>query len=279
MNLQHEPSHPPDFRNKVALVTGSASGLGSAAVRLFAARGASVVICDLRDHDGERLAAELRASGQSAQFLALDVASEDGWRRVAQTVTAQLGALHILVNNAGIIARQGIMEATLDDWHRVMDVNVTGAFLGSRQLAPLIRDSGGGAIVNVSSTAGLIAHQDVAYTASKWALRGLTKAIALDLVHWNIRVNSVHPATIATALTDAAPIGHLEANRRAIPMGREASADEVAEVILFLASDRSSFMTGAELAVDGGLSTAGVAWMRGQIQAESVDRYATHAKP
>ena len=279
MSLQHEPSHPPDFRDKVALVTGGASGLGRAAVRLFAARGASVVICDLREHDGERLAAELRASGHSAKFLALDVASEDGWRRVAQTVTAELGALHILVNNAVVIARQAIMEATLSDWHRVMDVNVTGAFLGSRQLAPLIRDSGGGAIVNVSSTAGLIAHHDVAYTASKWALRGLTKATALDLVHWNIRVNSVHPATIATALTDAAPIGHLEANRRAIPMGREASADEVAEVILFLASDRSSFMTGAELAVDGGLSTAGVAWMRGQIQAESIDRCEAHAKP
>jgi len=279
MSLQREPSHPPDFREKVALVTGSASGLGSAAVRLFAARGASVVICDLREHDGERLAAELRASGHSAKFLTLDVASEDGWRRVAQTVTAELGALHILVNNAGVIARQAIMEATLNDWHRAMDVNVTGAFLGSRELAPLIRDSGGGAIVNVSSTAGLIAHQDVAYTASKWALRGLTKAVALDLVHWNIRVNSVHPATISTALTDAAPIGHLEANRRAIPMGREASADEVAEVILFLASDRSSFMTGAELAVDGGLSTAGVAWMRGQIQAESVDRSEAHAKP
>ena len=129
------------------------------------------------------------------------------------------GRLHVLVNNAGVIARRSVTEATLRDWHRVMDVNVTGAFLGIRQLAPLIRDSGGGAIVNVSSTAGLIAHIDAAYTASKWALRGLTKAAALDLVRWNIRVNSVHPATVATALTDAGPAGHLEANRRAIPMG------------------------------------------------------------
>jgi 3alpha(or 20beta)-hydroxysteroid dehydrogenase len=124
--------------------------------------------------------------------------------------------------------------------------------------------------VNVSSTAGLIAHHDVAYTASKWALRGFTKAAALDLVRWNIRVNSVHPATIATALTDAAPSGHIEANRLAIPMGREASGEEVAEVVLFLASDHASFVTGAEIAVDGGLSTAGVAWMRRRIQEQWV---------
>lgn len=272
-------SRPADHSEKIALVTGGARGLGSAAVRLFAARGASVVICDVRTDEGQILAAELVDSGHRAQFLALDVASIDDWMRVAQTIASELGALHILVNNAGIIARRGIMEATLQDWNRVMDVNVTGAFLGIRQLAPLMRDSGGGAIMNVSSTAGLIAHHDVAYTASKWALRGLTKAAALDLVHWNIRVNSVHPATIATDLTDAAPDGHLEANRYAIPMGREASAEEVAEVILFLASGSASFMTGAEIAVDGGLSAAGVAWMRGRIQTELIDRKQNGSAP
>ena len=263
---------PTNLCGKVALVTGGARGLGAAATRLFAARGASVVICDVLEHEGGRLATEMLELGHSARFLALDVASEADWRRVSQTVARELGALHVLVNNAGIIARRGIMEATLQDWHRVMDVNVTGAFLGTRQLAPLMRDSGGGAIVNVSSTAGLIAHYDAAYTASKWALRGLTKAAALDLVRWNIRVNSVHPATIATDLTDAAPDGHLQANRQAIPMGREASASEVAEIILFLGSDQSSFMTGAEIAADGGLSTAGVAWMRGRIQSDLADR-------
>ena len=171
----------------------------------------------------------------------------------------------------------GYYRAAARDLRRIF--NVTGAFLGTQALAPLIRDSGGGASVNVSSTAGLIAHHDVAYTASKWALRGLTKATALDLVQWNIRVNSVHPATIETALTDAAPIGHLEANRRAIPMGRKPLPSKSRKLILFLASDQSSFMTGAELAVDGGLSTAGVASMRGQIQAESVDHSEAHAKP
>jgi 3alpha(or 20beta)-hydroxysteroid dehydrogenase len=258
------------FRGKVVLVTGGANGLGRAAVRLFAERGARVVIGDIRDNEGAALADALRAAGHDARFLRLDVASEDDWQGVGRTLAEDIGSLHILINNAGVIARRGVMDATLQDWHRVMDVNVTGAFLGTRQMAPLMRNSGGGAIVNVSSTAGLIAHHDVPYTASKWALRGFTKAAALDLVRWNIRVNSVHPATIATALTDAAPSGHIEANRLAIPMGREASGEEVAEVVLFLASDHASFVTGAEIAVDGGLSTAGVAWMRRRIQEQWV---------
>jgi 3alpha(or 20beta)-hydroxysteroid dehydrogenase len=257
-----------DFRDKVVLVTGGARGVGAATARSFAERGAMALISDVDERAGEALVAELGQSGCRARFFALDVTSEEGWRDVGRAIADELGALHVLVNNAGVIARRSVTEATLHDWHRVMDVNVTGAFLGIRQMAPLIRDSGGGAIVNVSSTAGLIAHIDAAYTASKWALRGLTKAAALDLVRWNIRVNSVHPATVATALTDAGPAGHLEANRRAIPMGREASPAEVAEVILFLASDRSSFVTGAEMAVDGGLSSAGVPWMRARIQAE-----------
>ena len=279
MSLHHASTGPADLRDKSALVTGAAHGLGRAAIRMLAARGASVVICDVDTEHGERLAAELRSSGHSARFLPLDVAAEGDWVRVAQSVAGELGGLHILVNNAGIIARRGIMEATLQDWQRVMNVNVTGAFLGIQRLAPIMRDCGGGAIVNVSSTAGLIAHHDAAYTASKWALRGLTKAAALDLVEWNIRVNSVHPATIATDLTDAAPEGHLEANRFAIPMGREASPEEVAEVVLFLASDQSSFMTGAEIAVDGGLSTAGVAWMRGRMQAELINRKQSASAP
>ena len=261
-----------DLSGKVALVTGAARGLGSAAVRLLAERGASVVACDVRSAEGEQLAADLRSFGHPARFLTLDVTSEDDWHCAERAVTHEFGALHVLVNNAGTILRRGITEATLSDWHRVMDVNVTGVFLGTRQLAPLMRDAGGGSIVNVSSTAGLIAHHDVAYTASKWAVRGLTKATALDLIGWNIRVNSVHPATIDTPLTDAAPDGHLEANRGAIPMGREATASEVAEAIVFLASDASSFMTGSEIVVDGGLSTAGVAWMRARLQRLAIER-------
>ena len=220
MRPVHAPTRASDLAGRVALVTGAARGLGNAAVRLLAERGASVVACDVRSAEGEQLAAELLAAGHRARFMALDVASEDDWRDAERAVRQEFGALHVLVNNAGMILRRGVTEATLADWHRVMDVNVTGAFLGTRQFAQLMRDSGGGSIVNVSSTAGLIAHHDVAYTASKWAVRGLTKATALDLVRWNIRANSVHPATIATPLTDAGPHGHLEANRGAIPMMR-----------------------------------------------------------
>ena len=220
----HPSARAPDLSGRVALVTGAAGGLGSAAVGLLAERGASVVACDVRSAEGEQLAADLRAAGHRARFMTLDVTSEDDWRSVEREVRQEFGALQVLVNNAGMILRRGVTEATLADWHRVMDVNVTGAFLGTRQFAPLMRDSGGASIVNVSSTAGLIAHHDAAYTASKWAVRGLTKATALDLVRWNIRANSVHPATIATPLTDAAPHGHLEANRGAIPMGRETAA-------------------------------------------------------
>jgi 3alpha(or 20beta)-hydroxysteroid dehydrogenase len=267
----------PDFRGKVALVTGGASGLGRATARLFCASGASVLIGDVSHESGESRAAELRASGFDARYLSLDVASEDNWQRSADAVREQYGRLDVLVNNAGIIVRCGVLTTSLADWHRVMNVNVTGAFLGTKHMAPLLRDSGGGAIVNVSSTAGLIAHSDAAYTTSKWALRGLTKTSALELVSWGIRVNSIHPATIATSLTDAASAGHLEANRRAIPMGREAAAEEVAQVIVFLASEQASFVTGAEIAVDGGMSSAGVAWMRGRVEAELSRRDGGHS--
>ena len=257
---------PCRFRGKVALVTGAASGLGCATARLFGANGASVVICDVLQGPGNALAEELRAVGCDARYLPLDITREEDWRQAVRSVDEQLGRIDVLVNNAGIIARRGVMDTTLADWQRVLDVNVTGAFLGTRCMAPLMRDSGGGAIVNVSSTAGLIAHGDAAYTTSKWALRGLTKTSALEFVRWGIRVNSVHPATIATPLTDAGPAGHVEANRYAIPMGREAAADEVAQVIVFLASDSASFVTGTEIAIDGGLSSGGVAWMRRQFQ-------------
>jgi 3alpha(or 20beta)-hydroxysteroid dehydrogenase len=262
---EHVEGH--GFRGKVALVTGAAGGLGSATVRLFGVMGATVVACDVRPGTSHELVEELRVAGCDARYLPLDVTSEEDWRRVARAVDDQFGRIDVLVNNAGIILRRSVMDTTLADWHLVLEVNVTGAFLGTKCMAPLMRDAGGGAIVNVSSTAGLIAHGDAAYTTSKWALRGLTKTAALELVHWGIRVNSVHPATIATPLTDAAPAGHVEANRYAIPMGREAAAEEVAQVIVFLASEGASFVTGAEIAVDGGMSSGGVAWMRKQFQA------------
>ncbi|OZI24070.1 hypothetical protein CAL26_10665 [Bordetella genomosp. 9] len=252
------------MRGKAVLVTGAASGLGAATARAFAEVGARVMLADISP-DLDAQAARLSADGYDVSAAVLDVSSEADWLAVADQVRSRYGRLDVLVNNAGIIVRGGL-ATPLDRWNQVLAVNVTGAFLGMRTMAPLMPDGGGSAIVNVSSTAGLIAHTDASYTTSKWALRGLTKAASLELVARGIRVNSVHPATIATALTDAAPPGHIEANRHAIPMGREASPREVAQTIVFLASRQASFMTGAELAVDGGLSTSGVAWMRRAFQ-------------
>ncbi|WP_427185137.1 SDR family NAD(P)-dependent oxidoreductase [Bordetella bronchialis] len=252
------------LRGRAVLVTGAASGLGAATARLFAEQGARVLLADIAP-GLDMQARSLSEQGHDAVSLRLDVSSVAQWRAAADRVKSLYGKLDVLVNNAGIIARDGL-ATPLDTWNRVMAVNVTGAFLGIQAMSPLMPDGGTSAIVNVSSTAGLISHTDTSYTTSKWALRGLTKAVSLELVPRGIRVNSVHPATIATALTDAAPPGHIEANRHAIPMGREATAREVAQVIVFLASRLSTFMTGTEVAVDGGLSSSGVAWMRRAFQ-------------
>jgi 3alpha(or 20beta)-hydroxysteroid dehydrogenase len=250
------------LRGKDVLVTGAAAGLGAAAAQVFAELGARLWLADVAPELNGQVES-LRARGLDATGLRLDVSNEADWDAAAARVKSAHGKLDVLVNNAGIIVRSGL-STPLHHWNRVLAVNVTGAFLGMRTMAPLM--PAGSAIVNVSSTAGLISHTDTSYTTSKWALRGLSKSASLELVSRGIRVNSVHPATIATPLTDAAPPGHIEANRHAIPMGREASPREVAQVIVFLASGLSTFMTGAELAVDGGLSTSGVAWMRRAFQ-------------
>jgi 3alpha(or 20beta)-hydroxysteroid dehydrogenase len=249
----------PDFDGKVVVVTGAARGLGAAIAAHFAAAGAIVFACDVRPNQTTETDGDIRARH-------LDVTSEASWKALADDIEYACGAVNVLVNNAGIILRQSVAEGSLTDWNSAMAVNVTGAFLGMKSLLPLMLRADQASVVNVSSTAGLIAHSDAAYTTSKWALRGLTKTAALEFSGRGIRVNSVHPATIATPLTAAAPKGHIEANRYAIPLGREASAEEVARVVLFLSSDWASFMTGSEVVVDGGLSTLGVAHMRSHFQ-------------
>jgi 3alpha(or 20beta)-hydroxysteroid dehydrogenase len=246
---------------RVALVTGAAGGLGAATARLLGQAGAAVVLADIDADAADAAALVLRREGVDARAIALDIRREEQW----QDAVAGCPRLDILVNNAAIVVRTGVVDTELVHWQRVIDINLTGAFLGMRIAAPRMRDGGGGAIVNISSTAGLMAHQDAAYTASKWGLRGLTKTAAVEFAGWNIRVNSVHPATIATKFTANAPPGLVAANRRAIPLGRESQLDEVARVVLFLASDAASFVTGAELAVDGGLSGGGIAHLRRQL--------------
>lgn len=251
-----------EARGRSVCVTGGARGLGAAIARGFARQGAHVHVCDVLLREGEDLVGSLRAEGLRADFHTLDVTEEGDW----QALASSLVTLDVLVNNAGLIIRKSLAGTTRAEWDRALAVNVTGAFLGMQHCRALLARAAPSAVVNISSTAGLIAHGDPSYTTSKWAMRGLTKSAALEFAAEGIKVNSIHPATIATPLTAAAPAGHLEANRHAIPLGREASAEEIAAVVLFLASEAASFMTGSEVAVDGGLTTGGVAHMRSQYQ-------------
>ena len=191
------------------------------------------------------------------------------------------GALHVLVNNAGVVSRVGIMDVSADEWRRVMDINLTGALYGMRAAAPLIRDSGGGAMVNISSTAGLLGYAGAAYVASKWALRGLTKTAAMEFTDWGIRVNSVHPAQVTdTAIAGNASAAYREVTARVIPLGRGARPEEVARVVLFLASDESSYVTGTEIAVDGGYSSFALPRLREHLlrQAEGEQARSTRGE-
>jgi 3alpha(or 20beta)-hydroxysteroid dehydrogenase len=252
---------------KVALITGAAGGQGTAEAELFVREGAAVVATDVDAAAGRALAARLSAGGGEALFLAQDVADEASWREVVAAALAQFGRLDILVNNAGTIARQGIADTTLEAWNRTLAVNLTGAMLGMKHCAPAIRDAGGGSIVNISSTAGLTAHDDAAYTASKWGLRGLTKTAVLQFSPWNIRVNSIHPGQIAdTGFFRSGGEAFAHAARTAIPLHRQGTPKECAELVLFLASDEASFISGAEIAIDGGYIAAGTANLRNRVR-------------
>jgi 3alpha(or 20beta)-hydroxysteroid dehydrogenase len=264
----------PKLAGKVALITGGAGGQGVADAELMVREGAAVMLTDIDSAAGEALAARLRAGGGKAQFLCHDVADEAAWEQVVAATLAAFGGLHILVNNAGTIARQGIVDTTVAAWNRTLAVNLTGPLLGMKHCAPAIRDTlvktgGGGSIVNISSTAGMTAHDDAAYTATKWALRGLTKTAVLQFAPWNIRVNSIHPGQIAdTGFFQSGGPDFAHAARVAIPMGRQGLPRECADLVVFLASDEASFISGAEIAIDGGYIAAGLAGLRNRVRAE-----------
>ena len=245
--------------NKIALVTGGANGLGRAIVERFAAEGAAVVLTDIDAVAGEALAAAV-----NGLFVRHDVADEAQWQAVMAAVRARHGKLHVLVNNAGISGSLTKTEdVSLADWRRLMSINVDGVFLGLKHGIPLMRDSGGGSIVNLSSVAGKVGvPRMAAYSASKGAVSLLTKSVALECARWNIRVNSVHPGFTQTAMVE----NHLNEQRdpgksRQImaanhPIGRIGRPEEIAAGVLYLASDESSFTTGSELVRDGGLTAA-----------------------
>src|SRR5579864_559838 len=259
----------PRLANKVALITGAAGGQGTVEAELFVREGAAVMLTDVDAAKGEALARRLTAPGGRALFRVHDASSEEQWQEIVAATVAAFGGLHILVNNAGTIARQGIVDTALDAWNRTLAVNLTGPLLGMKHAAPAIRDSGGGSIVNISSTAGLTAHDDAAYTASKWGLRGLTKTAVLQFTPWNIRVNSIHPGQIAdTGFFQSGGEAFAHAARVAIPLGRQGLPKECADLVVFLASDEASFISGAEIAIDGGYIAAGLANLRNRVRAE-----------
>jgi 3alpha(or 20beta)-hydroxysteroid dehydrogenase len=240
----------PQLGGKVALISGSARGQGAAEARLFAAEGARVVVTDVREDEGRRLARELGAAGT---FVALDCTSEAAWEQAVAETLKQFGRLDILVNNAGITLSGTVESTTLDDFLRVVMVNQVGVFLGMKAALSALKTQGG-SIVNISSVSGMHASPGAhAYGASKWAVRGMTKSAAREFAPYGIRVNSVHASVVDTEMvTDLMNTPWLEQVLKTTPLGRVGQADEVAQLVLFLASEASSYCTGAEFVIDGG---------------------------
>ena len=234
------------MEGKVAIVTGGARGIGEAIARLFAREGACVTIGDIRAEQGMKVAKEIVDSGGRALFVSLNVTREGDWMAAVEATVKEFGKLNVLVNNAGIYSPETVEETSLETWERSMAVHATGPFIGTKLAIPEMKRVGGGSIVNMSSAFGIVAtYEAAAYTASKGALRILTKATAAQYGKYNIRANSIHPGPIDTGMAGTRTLHDL-------PMGRMGKPVEVAEGALYLASDQSSFVTGIELPIDGG---------------------------
>jgi len=239
------------LQGKVAIITGAAQGMGAAHAKLFVEQGAKVVLTDLNEEKGQAFAAEL---GENALFVKQNVAKEEDWATVVATAEEKFGPVNVLVNNAGITMAKPMMQTTVEEYRRIVEINQVSVFLGMKAVLPSMQKAGGGSIVNVSSMNGLVAGA-IGYTDTKFAVRGMTKAAAMEAAHYNVRVNSVHPGVIATPMvvqedTKAA----VEEFAKHIPLGRVAQPEEVSNMVLFLASDESSYSTGSEFVIDGGMT-------------------------
>ncbi len=244
------------MEGKVAFISGGARGIGAAISRLLAFEGASVVIGDILEAEGIATETRIREAGGQARFVHMDVRDEGQWGHALEAVVARFGSLDVLVNNAGISTPQGVEDITVETWDRIMNVNAKSVFLGTKFAIPEMLNSGGGSIVNISSEQGIVGSPtgNSAYHASKGAVRLFTKSVALRYAAKGIRVNSVHPGPVETPMLMS---GFQDDQRwdemvSKVPMGRVGQPEEVAYGVLFLASDESSFITGAELVIDGG---------------------------
>jgi len=262
-------------KGKVALVTGGASGIGRASAQLLAKEGAVVVVTDVQDDMGKDCVATIKKAGGDGIYLHHDVASEEAWIGVVAEVKARLGKLHVLVNNAGIAIAGSVLTMTLADWRRQQAINLDGVFLGVKHSLPLMRESGGGSIINISSLAGLKGSPTLAgYCATKGGVRLFTKAVAMEcgLARDNVRVNSVHPGIIETPIwLGIIPTGMIpgaadqpaganapnldQLSEQVVPIGKKGLPEDIAQGVLYLASDDSRYVTGSELVIDGGMST------------------------
>ena len=245
------------MEGKVAIVTGAAHGMGAVEAKLFAREGAKVVICDLLEEEGRQVEAEIAEAGGEAMFLRMDVTEENDWSDAVDRTVARFGKLNVLVNNAGISGSGERDHSSTEAWDRLMNINAKGVFLGMKYAIREMQKAGEGSIVNISSISGFVGQEAVhpGYNASKGAVRLITKAAAVQHAKEGIRVNSVHPGIMPPMLTsfqrgDSARDAILEA----VPMGREGDPEEVANAVLFLASDDASYITGTELIVDGGFT-------------------------
>ncbi|MGB6408324.1 MAG: glucose 1-dehydrogenase [Planococcus donghaensis] len=239
------------LQDKVAIITGAAQGMGAAHAKKFIDEGAKVVITDLNEEKGQALAKEL---GDNAVFIKQNVTSTEDWEKVVAETEKVFGQVDVLVNNAGITMAKSILKMTEEEYRRIVDINQVSVFLGMKTVVPAMQKAGGGSIVNISSMNGIVGGA-IGYTDTKFAVRGMTKAAALECANYGIRVNSVHPGVIATPMvvqedTKAA----VEAFSKSIPMKRLAESEEVSNMVLFLASDVASYSTGSEFIIDGGLT-------------------------
>jgi NAD(P)-dependent dehydrogenase (short-subunit alcohol dehydrogenase family) len=245
------------LNGKVALISGGARGMGAEEARIFAREGAKVVIGDISEDDGKAVEAQIAEAGGQALFIRLDVTQEADWAKAVDQAVSSFGKLDVLVNNAGISSRAFTDDTAIDAWDKIMEINSKGVFLGTRAAVPKMLEDGGGSIINISSIMGLVgsAGGHPAYNASKGAVRIFSKAMAVRYGKDNIRVNSVHPGFMPPM---ASGIAYDQDQRRGsleqTPLGREGRIEEVANAVLFLASDEASYITGAELAVDGGFT-------------------------